>query len=248
MIPTAIANKIRCDFVNKIYEYLLCRTYSIDCCLDDAKLAYLRAKLAYFTDCDLTHEQECALTSLKLTDYYEDCSVSPEPTPCSAQGSVSLSFQSTASATYNVYLRNNSSNTAYAYFPLLSDTIYQPARIYALYTDSPTINLTAGIFSVPAPYTLVDSELITSGSQLVGGVTLVTLDALNVFGTTSIQIPGAHLVTGYIRELKLHYTTSAGTYIGDNVSIDISPATSPYLSCPGCTTVTGTDLYFTSAN
>lgn len=249
MLLTATVNKIRCDFVKKMYDYIICRKYSLDCCLDDPKEAFLNAKLATFTDCDLSHSIECTLNSLKLNDYYTDCTVPQTSIACEDQASLSVSIQALPVTPQYLYLRNRVTNSSNPYVTLLNDTIYQGAEITLISTDSPVApTLSAGVFSVGAQYEIYDEVDITSGTQLVG-LTPTELDGYNIHGYIQALLPGVQNLDGYLTSVRLHSTDTAGNYTGTYYDVDVNPFTTPYLTFGGSPyTVTDTDLYFTSPN
>lgn len=84
MLQNATVNKLRCAFVQATYDYFYCQTYSLDCCLDEAKDLYLKYKLTQLP-CELTPDQECMLEATDVTDYTLDCQAYSPTVPCSQQ-------------------------------------------------------------------------------------------------------------------------------------------------------------------
>lgn len=102
-------------------------------------------------------------------------------------------------------------------------------------TDSPTVQVSNGTINVPSGFTIYDNEQIetsvATGSKVISNLILPT------------SYPNS-----YYTSIHLGKTESNGDYIGSFDVINVDPATSPYLTCPGCTTVNPTHLVFGHAN
>lgn len=242
MLATATVNKIRCEFVNQMHKYISCTKYSLDCCLEDVLQAFLNAKLALYEDCDLTYEQECKLSSLKLTDNYIDCANISPSTPCNEQATLSLSKKA-ETVTYKSFLFNNYDGSSFVYINYVNDATSFTGYIDAYTTDAPYLTWKGNTVVVPSPnYQIYDVDTLQTGDRLIGGVPT----ARNPFKySTNQDIPGlaSYVANNYISKLRLHFTDSSGAY-GGPIDLDVNPATTPYLSCVGCPhTVVDTDLW-----
>lgn len=231
MLQNATVNKLRCAFVQATYDYFYCQTYSLDCCLDEAKDLYLKYKLTQLP-CELTPDQECMLEATDVTDYTLDCQAYSPTVPCSEQLIVTSEVLTT-SANFFVHLLNNFNGTAYSYYPVVSDSIAQPNSVWTILTDSPTATAN-GTIQVPSGYTIFDSYQLELPEAFPYFQIVLQLD------------PSVHNAS-YIKNIRLEKTDNTGMPIGFSI-FDISPVSSPYLSCAGCTTITASHLYFSNAN
>lgn len=102
-------------------------------------------------------------------------------------------------------------------------------------TNSPTISVVNGNIIVPSGFTILDEyELVKANNyQIV---------------TELIPINWFTYQNSYIKLVRLSQTETNGTDLGNFIVVDVSPISSPYLSCVGCTTVTASNLYFGHAN
>lgn len=229
MLQTADVIKIECAFVKSVYDYIYHRQYTTDLCLDKVKSAYLLMLKAHNT-C-LTYEQECEVIETEVTDYTLDCTTSIT-TPCSTVGEITVS-SSRKDCTYTAALRNPVNNTGFPYVDLQDNEVYHKGKMNIVITSpcssySTTLQAETGTILIGSPVTSDIYDFSVFASYIIDNVT--------------------SLSTYYISSIRLYATDSSGNVINSAIDIDISPTTSPYLSCPSCTTVTPSHLYFGHAN
>lgn len=230
MIQTATVNKIDCAFVQEIYEFLQNRKFALDVCTDDAAAAFLLSLKAHST-C-LTYEDECAIESTPIKDYTVDCSASAY-TPCATVGSVSIT-PSTSTCTYNTALQNPSNGTGYPYVDLQNNQIFHKGQINLHVTSS------CGDYD--------SSTLVETGTVLIGATPVTSTD-YDFAVTASHDLDNVTTLTNsYIKTIRLYRTDSSGALVNTAFDVDVSPTTSPFLSCGSCTTVNPAHLYFGHAN
>lgn len=229
MLQTADVIKIECAFVQSIFDYLYRRQYTTDLCLDEVKSAYILMLKAHNT-C-LTYEQECEVLDAEVTDYTVDCG-DGATTPCATVGTIEVT-SSRKDCTYTAALRNPVNNTGYPYVDLQNNQVYHKGKMNIVVTSpcgnySTTLQAQTGTILIGTPTTSDVYDFSVFASYILDNVT-----TLNTY---------------YISSIRLYATDNSGNVINSAVDIDISPLTSPYLSCPSCTTVNPAHLYFGHAN
>lgn len=229
----AVADVIKCNFVNEVYKYFKCVKYSITCCLDDTKWAYMNYKLSIFEGCDVPHEEQCRLSELDLTDYTMVCDLPTTNLDCSSQLSIALS-KTTNTCNVTSVLSNPVDGSQFPRIYLQDDELYATAEI-DLVTTAPTCGYSS-------------TYRVVSGSY-IDGATTYTNDDYNPHAKIEIQLDNVtSSPAGYIDTVYIFKTLAPGTIDPFAIEVDTNPTTSPYLSCAGCVTVSAGDLYFGNPN
>lgn len=232
MLPNATVNQLRCAFVSAVYDYFYCKTYSLDCCITEVEELFRLYKLTQ-VPCDLTPELECLLKEFDTTDFTIDCDEENTQMLCSIQLQVTHSISESVGSLY-VHLLNDFNGTAYSYYPVNSNVVPQPNSVYTVLTDSPLISAINGTITVPINYTIYDSNQVNFNPRY-GSI------------QASMTLSTSSHTASYISTIRLDKTDATGTPTGHSI-FNLSPLTSPYLSCVGCTTVTASHLYFSNSN
>jgi hypothetical protein len=230
MIAPAVVTKVDCKFVYEVYQYLYNRRFSLQACTDEALAAFLLHLRAH-SDC-LTYEDECQIASLDITDYSVDCSTATS-SPCSTVGSVTLT-ESTTPCVYSTAIQNPLNLTGFPYVDLQNDEVFHKGQLNLHVTSS------CGDYDETFP--------VETGTVLIGSSTTTSTDY--DFAITARHELGnvTSLNTSYIKTIRLYQTDSTGNLVPSPIDIDVSPTTSPYLSCGSCTPVTASHLYFSHAD
>lgn len=234
MLLLATVNQLKCAFVKATYDYFYCQTYSLDCCLDEAKELYLKAKLALQDACTLDVNTECILNETKVTDYTLDCSDYTAPVPCEDQYPYTVTVSEEPVQLYT-HVLNNRTGSNFLNYKIIQNEWYYDGSIFLILSNSPSISIVNGNFTVPAGYTIFDQHEVIKANNLQ---TVAILVPINWFSYQN----------SYIKLVRLSQTESDGSDLGNFVVIDVSPTSSPYLSCVGCTTVNPAELYFGHTN
>lgn len=226
-------NKLKCNFVHEVAKYITCGKYSLDCCSTKALRAWLDYKLATFTDCEISAEANCYLQELEPKDYVLDCNDAITILDCNDQINLNLS-KLIQSCTISSMLSNPDNGSKYPKFNLTSNTTYPVATINVVTTSSCGDSNTTAISSGCQPDVNGDLQC----HEEFNPHARITLDLENV------RNPGN---TGYYKRLWIAQTTTPAT-LSNIFEIDISPTTSPYRTCSGCTTVDPAEMVFDHPN
>jgi hypothetical protein len=232
MLNPAIVTNYQCAFVEAVLDYFECLTYSLNCCVDDAYELYLSSKIVAQIECSLSPEEICTYTLNAPDSSLVDCTIPFVPKPCDEQVEIDVSVSSLFKQLY-VHMFNRQNGSAHPYFTIADNQIEHPSQIIFFLTDSPTYVVgPPGVTTLAAGSTLYDTNYLNTGVNR---------------WYIPIRTTNTHPAS-YIRTIRLGYTEFNGTYTGAFVDADVSPASSPYLNCIGCTVVNPAHLYFGSAN
>lgn len=235
---TVDVNKIKCYAVKLILKYITCNKYSIDCCYKSALKALADYKLASFTDCDVPHASLCYLSDLQLSDYTIECGEGVTLLDCTDQVDLALS-KFTESCTFTTSLANPDNGTAFPKIYVIDDDSYPLAKI--------NINTVVTGVGTNTNCSGSQTDEIESGAQLSGGSPVLD-DEYNPHARISLPLYNVNTVHGYMKNIWIAQTINPATLDSSDIEIDISPSTSPYKSCTGCTTVSSADMYFDHPN
>lgn len=225
---TVDVNKLKCNFVYEMYQFLQRRKYyNINICIDDTLQAYIYYLLSTYTDCEIPHEVKCELSSLVIPDKVINCDEINTLLDCNSQADLSLSY-TTKSCTNTSTLQNSIDQSSYASVSLTEDAVYQTASINLVTTSNCGENL---------------STTINSGSYEYGGTTY-TSPEYNPHARVSHILPNVTgSPNGYVDKLYVY----AATPTVAELELNLSPFTTPYASFAGSPyTINTNDLYFGS--
>lgn len=228
---------LRCRFVNDIYKYVKCLSYSVNCCLDDAKRSFLDYKLGAST-CDLTVDQLCDLQNKAKNSLVVDCMTEQA---CTSQALIEVRVTETGDSYQSSFI-----TTTFDTDPL---PLLETKSTVSLSWDSIVQKAFVNVGVYDQNLNVVQNHVLESGTAKVLGVE-VTDPIYDLRVSTYFTLDGiSNLASSYLRKVRVYYTDPIGTYVpGQYWDIDVSPITSPYLSGPGMITVSAADLYFTSPN
>lgn len=235
-LQLADVDNLRCAFVHQINQYHLCKKYAVTCCLDEAKESYRKYTLSS-SACTLSKEVVCGLKNNLETSKAVSCSLS---VPCSGQAAIETK-QTTRGPLYSPSIIDDTLSGSY---PLQSSYVNLYTQDNSLYIKG---KIKVGI--IDEAFTTINSVDFLTGSALIGSSVVTSPEyemraqikfGLAAWGDTS---------TAYVKKIRLYKTDSLGNFVPLNfVDVDVSPTTSPYLTCGSCTAVTPTHLYVNNAN
>lgn len=236
MLTLADVTNIKCEFVNKLLAFLNKRKYVVDVC--PCTLYPYYARLLKVTtlltpdfeaqDC-FDFDEQCKVKSKVVAQTPTNCDATT--VDCDSQVTITLTQTGeTCNATAFVSADGTPTGSAFPTISVDGDEIIGKIWLGAKFTgDCPNVYSTV----------LVESGETSSGSTDQGSYK---------FGY-NIPVPSA---TAYVKTLRLHLTDPLGTDIGF-IEADLDPATSPYYAddityCPGCATVSSTEVQFGNSN
>lgn len=229
---TADATKFACEFISKVKIYLTQQKYVVEPCLDEIYYYFSKYKLSTsLVDC-LEYEDECDLANAakSLPTFIDDNCLNIKS--CGELLDINIS-QSSQICSYTIGLVNsNGVTTAFPEIRLENNLVYQNAYV--------TVKAT----SCNEEYTYEAS------TGCVGAGTPSCSSDYDVFGTFHYTLKGLqNNSSGYIKTIRIYETNDDGILNPSYIDVDVSPSNiAAWTSCPLCSGVTPSNLYFASSN
>jgi hypothetical protein len=208
----------------------MCQKYSVVCCEDEVKKAFIDYKLASYTDCEVPIDKLCTVLDQEITDYTVDCGSKTISEDCSTQVNLVLS-KINNTITYTPSLSNPDSNNGFMKVVLADNSIYHKGTINLKLTGSD------GSISTTAVTTGNFSGSISGVDYDIAAVVACNVDNLKSYPS------------GYLNNFVFYSTNSQGVLNPFPLILDISPSNlSAWTSCGACSGISASDLLFGSAN
>jgi hypothetical protein len=235
MLNPADVIKIKNNFVSKVIRFLKKRKYTSEVNLSELYKYYSEITLSTtLVDC-LSYEDICKLS--KAADSYPDLTEDIIITiPC--EDSVDTTLSATGPVSCTNLIRISSDGTNNTAFPKV-----------ILQDNYEFINITS--------YLVLENNCGTPeiAEQVYGGCVLNSCGT-DKLGTATFSGGVVSILNGsaaiandsYFRTIRIYYVDQNGILVNTPIDLNLDPATSPFYSCAGCTTLVANDIKFGNAN
>lgn len=234
MLNPADVLKIKCNFAKKVLAYITKRKYVANVCPCVLYPYYSEyGQVAVVNESCLEYEQECALNSNKYDDP-TDCT--DQTTSCANQLDITTTLTG-RSCTLTAVVDNLVNGTAYPNMSLNADSSIITGTNYIKVTQT-------GDCASDATYSTLNGGTTSGGTAEEHKATFsFGFNSLNSFNGSD---------ESYIKVLRVYKTDSLGTLVNTPINLDLDPSTSPYYSdnllCPGCATITASEVEIGDSN
>jgi hypothetical protein len=185
----------------------MCQKYSVVCCEDELKKAFIDYKLVSYTDCEVSIDKLCTVLDQEIVDYTVDCAAKYVSENCNDQINLVLS-KVTTTTTYTPSLSNPDNNSSFMKIVLSDNSIYHKGTINLKLTGSD------GSVSTNTVTTGNSSGSISGVDYDIAAVVAFNLDNLKTYPT------------GYLNNFVFYYTDSQGNVNQFPLILDITPGSS----------------------
>jgi hypothetical protein len=227
MITQQTVDQLATKFVQDVISYHNTKKYVVNTditCVYDSLFNYLSGLNLLSTNCE-DYELECELNNSVTGDYVFTPTVAE--IPCNDQLSVTFS-RSTTNCSNTVTIQNTLDQGPRPDFYTVNNSIYIESKI----------NLVSSVCNVPNTTTINGGCKSTGCSNSYkAGVNFIWRNNTQVYSTNS-----------YISEMMVYETDSMGDIVNNPITLDLNPATSPYYSGAGLTTLVLNDVKFSNTN
>lgn len=222
MISNAQLAQLATKFVTDVIKYKKNKKYLVNLCEETLYESYFNYLLS-LSDC-LTLEDECKLKLIADNLDFNDEEVS---IPCADQLPITINY-SGSTCVNSIVVKNPYNNAPYPVYSLVDNSIYH---------NSSVLIANVGVCSPSSVSVNGGCNVFTCADALKGAASYVTTNY-------NVTLP----TNGYISEMLVYETDATGLLINIPITLNLNPASSPYYSGAGLTTLTSSDVLFSNIN